>query len=445
MSPATGIRHGVADQHDPDAICVVGAGLSGLAALHAPLERGLDAECFERGSAVGGSWRYENDSGLSAAYASLRTNSSRRNTQFPGFPMPASYGDFMHWSDMAAYLESFAAAFGLDRRIRFRTSVEWAEPQGDGWLVRLSGGEERRYRAVVVAVGHYWSPSVPDFPGEFSGEAIHSRDYRIPDPYAGKRVVVVGAGQSALDIAAEVSTVADRTILACRRSHHILPRYLGRMPLDHVDRGGAIRLPWPLARRGVEAAISLAQAWPERGGLPEPDHPLLEHTWPAVATDEMIAALSSGAVAVKPDIERLMQDEIRFGDGSQEPVDAIIYATGYRISFPFLPPELAKANGTQFPLYRRIVSPHAQGPLLHRHPRARPRPAGDRRAPGSVAGRAAGRPHRPACTGADVDRDRRRRTAYATAIPKLRPPHDLLRPSRLPTRAREGPAPSTPS
>ena len=271
-------------------ICVIGAGLSGLAAVRALVDRGLPVECFERGSAVGGLWRYEH-----------------------------------------------------------------------AWRVLLSGGEERRYAAVVVASGLYRTPSLPDLPGVFAGEAIHSRDYRTPDRFAGRRVMVVGAGQSALDIAAELSEVAAQTMLACRRGHHIVPRYLFGVPFDRFDTDPGNRAPLPVVRAALGVAVALGRARPGRGDLPEPDHPVLEQTWPAVATDRMVAALETRAVVVKPIIEWLMGACVRFADGSEAPVDAIVYATGYRMSFAFLPGSLGRAQASQFPLYRRIVSPRASG------------------------------------------------------------------------------------
>src|SRR5215510_14392783 len=140
-------------------VAVIGAGSSGLAVLKALRDRGVDVECFERGSDVGGLWRYENDSGLSGAYASLRCNVSRRRMQYPSFPMPRSYGDFPSHRDMAAYFEAYVARFGLRRHIRFSTVVEQVAPDdGHGWRVELRSGQVAHHRVIVVANGHHWDP-----------------------------------------------------------------------------------------------------------------------------------------------------------------------------------------------------------------------------------------------------------------------------------------------
>src|SRR5262249_8441403 len=180
-------------------VAVLGAGSSGLAALKALRERGLAVEGFERGSDVGGLWRYENDNGLSAAYASLRTNVSRLRMQYPSFSMPKSYGDFPHHREMAAYLGAYADTFALRDSIRFRSRVVGREPAADGrwWIITLDDGTRRSYEAVVVATGLFWSPKLARYSGSFDGTVSHSHEYRTPEPYAGRRVLVVGAGQSA--------------------------------------------------------------------------------------------------------------------------------------------------------------------------------------------------------------------------------------------------------
>jgi dimethylaniline monooxygenase (N-oxide forming) len=336
-------------------VAVVGAGGSGLAVLKALRDEGIGCECFERGSAIGGNWRYENDSGLSAAYASLRTNVSRQRMQFRSLPMPESYGDFPHHTEMAEYLDAFADRYGLRQRIRFGNPVERLEPCDGGWLVQLEDGSARPFRAAVVAVGHDWSPQLPSYPGSFAGEQIHSQRYRRPQPYAGKRVLVVGAGQSAVEIALDLAPLAARASISVRRGANVVPRWIGGDPYDVYDVRGLDRVPWRLLNLASHRVVTREQG-PPPASWPLPGRRLLEGN-PTVSS-ALFAALRRGDLEVKPAIEWLEGKRARFVDGSQEGFDAIVYATGYRIELPFLAGVLAP-SGRELPLYRRIVHPDA--------------------------------------------------------------------------------------
>ncbi len=338
---------------------MVGAGSSGLAVLKALREHHVAVECFERGSEVGGLWRYENDSGLSGAYASLRTNASRWRMQYPSFPMPASYGDFPHHSDMAAYLDAYADAFGLRPLIRFGTTVERLEPDlGGKWWITLDDGSRRGYRAVVVATGLFWSPRLPAYPGSFDGEVSHSYDYRMPDRFAGRRVLIVGAANSAAEIAVEVSAVAERTVMSMRDGAHVIPRWIGRAPFDAGDGEPRNRLPWRLLNRIYRRRVA-REIGPAPASWRPAAHRLLEGI-PIISSD-LLPAVRRGKVVVRPAIDRLSGDRVRFVDGSEEPLDHIIYATGYQISLPFLSSSLLSAKGRELPLYRRIAPPEVGG------------------------------------------------------------------------------------
>jgi dimethylaniline monooxygenase (N-oxide forming) len=346
-------RPGAAD------IAVIGAGSSGLAALKALLDQGLAVDCFERGSDLGGLWRYENDNGLSGAYASLRTNVSRARMQYPSFPMPFSYAEFPGHREMAAYLDAYADAFELREFIRFRAAVERLElDPSAGWWLTLDDGSVRRYRAVVVAIGLFWCPKVPAHPGAFGGVTIHSHEYRTPGQFEGRRVLVVGAGQSAAEIAVEVSRLAARTLMAVRSRTHVLPRWIGGKPYDTADIDPLNRIPWRLMNLvyGLRVARELG---PTPASWPVGVHRLLEGI-PIVSSD-LLPAVLEGDIVVKPAIDRLRQDRVHFVDGSEEMVDCIIYCTGYRTSLPFLSSSLVSANGRDFPLYRRIVPPDIGG------------------------------------------------------------------------------------
>jgi flavin-binding monooxygenase-like protein len=343
-------------------VCVIGGGTAGLAVCKALLDGGITFDCFERGTEVGGNWRYDNDSGTSACYASLRTNISRTRMQYRALPMPSSWGDYVHHTHMADYLSTFADTFGLRAHIHFRTDVSAAHPAaGGGWKITTASAdnpahtETGHFSELVVASGHDWSPTWPAFPGTFSGNVLHAHDYRAPDQFAGCRVLVVGAGNSASEIAAEVSTVAARTLLAVRHSAHVVPRYVFGRPADQFDTPMSLRLPWRLVRSVFEVILRLARGRLVDYGLPEPAHGLLMA--PPAVTSELLPALRRGAITVKPNVERLNGDRVRFCDGSEEPLDAIIYATGYGIRFPFLDESRLFIGRKSIPLYRRIVPP----------------------------------------------------------------------------------------
>src|SRR5262249_28109708 len=178
----------------------------------------------------------------------------RAHMQFRCFPMTARSGDFPHHSAMAGYLAAFARAFDLRRSIRFSTRVDRVEPLGGGsWRVAVSGGAAERYRAVVVASGHHWDPSGRAFPGTSAAVIPHAHPYRTPDAFAGRRVLVIGAGQSAVEIATEVCRVAARTFLSVRRGAHVLPRRLLGSPFDRLDLDIINRLPWRVLQRVAPA------------------------------------------------------------------------------------------------------------------------------------------------------------------------------------------------
>ncbi len=153
-------------------VCVIGAGSSGIAACQVLQARGIDFDCFEAGSEVGGNWRYLNDNGMSSSYRSLHINTSRERMEYSDFPMPRHYPDFPHHSHIAEYFDAYVDHFRLRDRITFNTGVDRAERRPGGtWAVTLASGETRLYDALVVANGHHWDPRWPEpaYPGDFDG------------------------------------------------------------------------------------------------------------------------------------------------------------------------------------------------------------------------------------------------------------------------------------
>jgi len=348
-------------------VCIIGAGSTGLTACQVLKSRGIPYDCFEKGTQVGGNWRYENDNGLSSTYRSLHINSARKLMSFKAFPMPDSYPDYpSHWQ-VAEYFDAYVKRFGLAETITFGTEVVSVVPADGGWEVTVRDGDGERteaYRAVMVANGHHWNPRWPEpaFPGSvgFEGEQIHVHHYREPDVLVDKRVLVLGIGNSAVDIAVESSRIAERTFLAMRRGAWVLPKFINGKPVDEAAPPATSFLPLALQRFFMGRALKVAVGDMETYGLPKPDHKLLE-AHPTVSS-ELLPRLGHGDIEVKPNIDRFTGGRtVRFDDGSEEELDLIVYCTGYRISFPFLPEDVFRATDNRMPLYRRMVDPDHPG------------------------------------------------------------------------------------
>ncbi|MET7646454.1 NAD(P)-binding domain-containing protein [Streptomyces sp. NPDC005426] len=350
---------------------MIGAGPSGLAASKVLASRNVAFDCFEAGSGIGGLWRYGNDNGMSGVYASLHANISKESMSFSSLAMPETYPVFPHHSKVLAYLEDYAASFGLHRHIECGTEVTSVRPlDGGGWEVARrrrgdAGGEAKTqcYTEVVVANGHHWDPRLPDpaVPGaeDFEGPAVHSHDYRTPEPYAGRRVLVIGMGNSACEIAAEISRTAARTFLSARDATHVFPKMLLGRPADHLPRSPLSRLPQFLKGPAMALLLRLTRGAPAQYGLPEPVRgPLAAHP---STSDELLVQLARGAVTPKPGVSSFGRDTATFTDGSREPVDAVVYATGYSLSFPFLDPSVFAAPAGRTELYLRTVPPRLPG------------------------------------------------------------------------------------
>ena len=341
-------------------VCVIGAGSSGIATCQVMQARGIPFDCFEKGSSVGGNWRYMNDNGMSSAYASLFINTSRDLMAYATYPMPGKLPDYPHHTQIAKYFDEYVDHFGFRDRIRFRTEVTGVEPADGGWEVTLDDGSAYRYAAVFVANGHHWDPRWPDFPGAFDGDAMHSHHYKTPDGFEGRDVLVVGFGNSAVDIACETSRVSRMTYLAVRRGAHVVPKYVKGRPVDELSSPFTTRLPLALQRAMYKRLLKTVQGEMEDYGLPRPDHRLAE-AHPTISA-ELLDRIGHGRVTPKPNIDRLAGDRVRFVDGSEEHIDRIVYATGYRITIPFLTPDLiGNTEDNRIPLFRRVVHPDLPG------------------------------------------------------------------------------------
>lgn len=336
-------------------VCVIGAGPSGLAAVKALHTRGIDVTCFESRDRVGGLWAIGDDE-VQASYPSLECNTSKTTTQFSDLPMPRHFPAYPHNTQMDAYLNDYVDHFGFRERIHLGTTVVHAAiAPGGGWDVRVEPGGTLHFDQLVVANGHHRVPRRPDppFPGEFSGRQIHAHDYTGPNRFAGGSAVVLGMGNSAMDIAVELSGVADAVYLASRRGAHIAPKFAFGQPIDRFNT--ALPVPWPLKRAFFDLIVRGTIGRPEDVGLPKPDHRLGE-AHPTVS-QRIIDRVRSGAVVPKPNIDSFHGDRVRFTDGTEVTADLVVYCTGYNVSFPFLDDSVLHVEDNRIDLFHHVFHP----------------------------------------------------------------------------------------
>ncbi len=331
--------------------CVIGAGPAGLAQARAFLWAGVPFDVLERHGDVGGLWDLENPG--TPIYGSCRLISSRRLSGFLGYPMPRDYPDYPTRSQVLAYLRAFVRDHGLYERIEFRREVVRVERGGEGWAVRLRDGETRCYVGVVCASGMNWDPQWPAYPGRFDGEIRHAVDYRDREQLAGRRVLVVGGGNTGFDIAADAAERAEAAFLSLRRGYHVIPKHVFGLPADAFA-ARTPALPMGLRQALFQALLRTIVGDLGRYGLPRPDHRVLE-SHPVINT-AALHALEAGRLRAKPDVRELAGNNVVFADNSREAVDLVIYATGYKMRIPFVDRALLDWKGDKIDGYLSVFS-----------------------------------------------------------------------------------------
>ena len=352
-------------------VCIIGAGCSGITTAKRLKDHGIAYDQFEMSDDVGGNWYFRNPNGRSAVYESLHIDTSKTRLQFEDYPVPDEWPDFPSHRLMHDYFRAYVDEFDLRDSITFSTGVDRAvrrsalSGEDGGWDVTLSTGETRSYTDLVVANGHHWKPSLPlwaaEHPGSFDGVLMHSHAYLSPfDPVEirGKRVIVVGMGNSAMDIASELSSpwMAEKLYVSARRGVWVLPKYRNGQPADKVMAPPDIPKEVALvaSRELIRGLVGNMSDY----GLPEPDHePLGAH--PSVSADFLTKA-GSGDIHMLPAIERLDGSTVHLTDGSSVEADVIICATGYEMEFPFFDPgeaDLHPDDEHRYPLFKRMIKP----------------------------------------------------------------------------------------
>lgn len=343
-------------------ICIIGAGPTGLCAQKALKEAGFSTIAFEMGTKVGGLWAIDNQNGRGGAYETLHINTSRKAMEFSDFPMRSDVGDFPDHRYMAEYFAAYAKEFGLLSHIHFNKEVVKCSPTPDGYRVavldRKTGKtDERVTPALIVANGHHWSPHYP--PKEsfesFEGTVLHAAQYRspkIPRDFSGERVLVVGMGNSAVDIACELSKEgnAKSVSVAARRGAWVIPKYILGKPLDQ-GRLIPTWLPGKLRRRIVTKCFELLYGTMPSHGLPEPDH-LIGEAHPTVSS-EFPERVSGGHIQMRKGFVAAAGKTVTFADGTEADFDTVLFCTGYNVEFPFFDSGHISAKDNELPLFHR--------------------------------------------------------------------------------------------
>ncbi len=342
-------------------VCIIGAGSSGITAAKALKEKGISFDCFEKGSNIGGVWRFNNDNGLSSAYRSLHINTNRVVMAYSDFPMPDDYPMFPHHSDIIEYFENYVEHFKLREHITFNTSVTDVIRNSDGsYNITLDNRQSFDYQHVIVANGHHWNPRFPTpaFKGEFTGEILHSHYYREAEQVQDKDVLVVGIGNSAVDIACEAARQhTGKVVISTRSGAYITPNWIWSMPFDNLANPLTAKLPLWLQRFLLNTTLWLARGKQEDYGVPKPNRPVLsEH--PTLSQD-LLNLSGRGLIKFKPNIKEFRGKTVVFEDGTVQDFDLIIYATGYKVTFPFLKHyvefDIEETNDIR--LYKKVIHP----------------------------------------------------------------------------------------
>jgi hypothetical protein len=319
--------------------CVIGAGPAGLAALKTMLDAGHEVDCFEKTDVIGGHWNHD--------YDALHLITSRQITGYEGFPMPEDWPLFPHRDQMLEYFHLFADNFDLKGKITFNTAVESVEPLSTdgpvgsaGWKVTTSDGISRDYDGVLVANGHLWDQKIPKIPGTFAGKQIHSGSYRNTSDIEGRRVLVIGSGNSGCDVAVDAAQQHFDTHIVVRRGHFFQPKTFFGKPRSEL---GFLTEFTPdeqdlIARLMMKVKVGTFEDYP---GMPEPDHHTLAEG-PPIVNDLLLYWIQHGRITVRPGVERFEGNTVHFADGTSDEFDTILWATGFYASLPFLDDSLLK-------------------------------------------------------------------------------------------------------
>ncbi len=340
-------------------ICVIGAGPSGITAAKNAIQFGFNVVVFEKNDKVGGNWVFNASTGHSSVYENTHIISSKIWSEYEDFPMPDHYPDYPNHRQLQAYFESYARHFGVLEHILFKHTVtSVTRTEDDKWSVEYTNEaaelHARIFDHLMVCNGHHWNPKYPEYPGEFTGTFMHSHDFkRINDEWRRKSVLVIGAGNSACDIAVEAARLADKVCLSMRNPQWFVPKFIFGMPSD-VFAARTNWMPAKFKQIAMTRLLKLLQGPYNRYGLPTNTLPALcQH--PTLNSD-LLDFIRHGRIMPRPAIKRFNGNNVEFVNGQVEAFDIVCACTGFWITFPFFEKSLIDfQHAEKVPLYRKMM------------------------------------------------------------------------------------------
>lgn len=338
-------------------VAVIGAGPAGLPTIKNFLDLGFDVTAFDKCEDVGGNWRFNDATGHSSFFETTHIISSKYTSEYEDYPLPLDSPDYPSHEQLLRYFSGYATEFGLREHIKFRTTVQKTKQLSDGrWSVTWStqGGtpQTATFDALCIASGHHHTPRWPDYPGTFSGEYIHSHDYKRAAPFKDKRVLVIGGGNSACDVAVETARVSAKSTISWRRGYYLIPKFILGEPVDKFFYRFK-NLPKFMQISGMKIVLNLLQGKNRNIGLPDPDHQILA-SHPTLNSD-LYLAIRHGKVHPKGDIARFDGQTVHFKDGTSDEFDCVVACTGFHVTHPFLDKSVIDASQAPVRLYQKMI------------------------------------------------------------------------------------------
>jgi thioredoxin reductase len=342
----------------PKHVCVIGAGPSGITAAKNLLDEGLAVTVYDLGREVGGNWVFTEEEGHSSVFETTHIISSKTFSQYDDYPMPEDYPDYPSHVQLKDYFQGYARHFNLLPHIRFGTMVKDCRRNAEGKWEVTTEKEGRTdtavFDALAVCNGHHWQPRMPDYPGHFDGIFLHSHQVKRFSVFRDKKVLVIGGGNSACDVAVESSRVARQVDMSWRRGYWIAPKFIMGRPSDVFSH----KIDWMprwIWRRISAWSLKIRNGSNQLYGLPEPEGPVGSHH-PTI-NEDLFFTIRHGKIRPKPEVARLNGKEVQFRDGSRAEYDYIVACTGYVISHPFFEKSFIDYSQGEVPLWLRMMHP----------------------------------------------------------------------------------------